>query len=161
MPSFDVVSEVDGHELTNAVNQANREIANRYDFKGSNAKVVQENADLCLEGQSEFQLDQIHDILVKKMARRGIDVNCMQRDKVEETNMRARQLVAIRQGIDREVATKIAKLVKGSKLKVQTAIQGNKLRIIGKKRDDLQKAITILKDADLGGLPLQFNNFRD
>lgn len=161
MPSFDVVSEVDGHELTNAVDQANREIANRYDFKGSNAKVVQENTDLYLEGQSEFQLDQVHDILVKKMVRRGVDVNCMRRDKVEETNMRARQFVAIRQGIDREVATKIVKLVKGSKLKVQTAIQGNKLRIIGKKRDDLQKAITILKDADLGGLPLQFNNFRD
>ncbi len=161
MPSFDVVSEVDGHELTNAVDQANREIANRYDFKGSDAKVVQENADLYLEGQSEFQLDQVYDILVKKMARRGIDINCMQRGKIEETNMRARQLVTIRQGIDRETATKMVKLVKASKLKVQTAIQGDKLRIIGKKRDDLQKAITILQDADLGGLPLQFNNFRD
>lgn len=161
MPSFDVVSEVDGHELTNAVDQANREIANRYDFKGSDAKVVQENADLYLEGQSEFQLDQVHDILVKKMARRGIDINCMRRGKIEETNMRARQLVTIRQGIDRETATKMVKLVKASKLKVQTAIQGDKLRIIGKKRDDLQKAITILQDADLGGLPLQFNNFRD
>lgn len=160
MPSFDTVSEVDAHELSNAVDQANREIANRYDFKGSDAKIVQEDANLHLDGQSEFQLDQIYDILAKKMARRGIDVSCMQRGKVEEANMRARQPVAIRQGIDRDTAAKIIKLVKSSKLKVQTAIQKEKLRITGKKRDDLQQVIAILKDADLG-LPLQFDNFRD
>ncbi len=160
MPSFDTVSEVDAHELSNAVDQANREIANRYDFKGSDAKVVQEDAHLRLDGQSEFQLDQIYDILVKKMARRGIDVSCMQRGKVEEANMRARQPIVIRQGIDRETATRMVKLIKGSKIKVQTAIQGEKLRVTGKKRDDLQKVIAILEDADLG-LPLQFDNFRD
>lgn len=160
MPSFDTVSEVDSHELTNALDQANREIANRYDFKGSDAKVVQEDANLRIEAQSEFQLDQIFDILTTKMSKRGIDVACLERGKVEEANMRARQAIAVRQGIDKEIAKKMVKLVKDSKLKVQTAIQGEKLRVTGKKRDDLQDIMAMLKDAKLG-IPLQFNNFRD
>ncbi len=160
MPSFDVVSEVSVHELTNAVDQTNREIANRYDFKGSNAKIIREDANLCIEGQSEFQLNQINDILLKKMAKRGIDVSCVQRGQVEEANMRAKQLITIRQGIDKETAKRMVRLVKDSKIKIQTAIQENKLRVIGKKRDDLQKVINILEDANVG-LPLQFNNFRD
>ena len=160
MPSFDTVSEVDAHELTNSVDQANREISNRYDFKGTDAKIVTENEHLRLEAQSEFQLDQINDILIQKMAKRGIDVNCMQRGKIEEANMRARQLITVRQGIDKETAKKMVKLIKDSKIKVQAAIQGEKLRVSGKKRDHLQDVIKMLEDAKLG-LPLQFINFRD
>ena len=160
MPSFDVVSEVDAHELTNAVDQANREIANRYDFKGTDAKVAQEETNLRLEGQSEFQLDQIYDILTKKMSKRGIDLGCMERGKIEEANMRAKQLITIRQGIDKDSAKKMVKLIKDSKIKVQAAIQGEKLRVTGKKRDDLQNVISMLEEAK-ADVPLQFNNFRD
>lgn len=160
MPSFDTVSEVDAHELTNAVDQANREISNRYDFKGSDAKVVMENDNLRIEAQSEFQLDQINDILIQKMAKRGIDVACMERGKIEEANMRAKQPILVRQGIDKEIAKKMVKLIKDSKIKVQAAIQGEKLRVTGKKRDHLQEVMSMLEEADLG-IPLQFNNFRD
>lgn len=160
MPSFDVVSEVDAHELTNAVDQANREIANRYDFKGSGAKVVLEEGNLRMEGQSEFQLDQIYDILAKKMSKRGIDLGCMERGKIEEANMRAKQQIAVHQGIGKEVAKKLVKQIKDSKIKVQAAIQGEKLRVIGKKRDDLQSVISMLDEAK-SDVPLQFNNFRD
>ena len=160
MPSFDTVSEVDAHELSNAIDQANREISNRYDFKGSDAKVKQEETNLRIEAQSEFQLDQVYDILITKMAKRGIDVMCLERGKVEEANMRARQPIIIRQGVDKDSARKMVKLIKDSKIKVQAAIQGEKLRITGKKRDDLQNVMSLLKEADLG-LPLQFNNFRD
>ncbi len=160
MPSFDTVSEVDSHELSNAIDQANREISNRYDFKGSDAKVTQEGENLRIEGESEFQLDQIYDILITKMAKRGIDVLCLERGKVEETNMRARQAILLKQGIDKETAKKMVKLIKDSKLKVQSSIQGEKLRVTGKKRDDLQNVMSMLKDAKLG-IPLQFNNFRD
>ena len=160
MPSFDTVSEVDMHELKNAIDQANREIANRYDFKGSDAKVVQEDNNLRIEGQSEFQLDQVFDILVTKMAKRGIDVLCLERAKIEEANMRAKQTIIIKQGLDKDTAKKMVKLIKDSKLKVQVAIQGEKLRVTGKKRDDLQNIMSLLKDAGLG-IALQFNNFRD
>ncbi len=160
MPSFDTVSEVDSHELSNAIDQANREISNRYDFKGSDAKVSQEGDSLRIEGESEFQLDQIYDILITKMAKRGIDVLCLERGKVEEANMRARQAILLKQGIDKETAKKMVKLIKDSKLKVQSAIQGEKLRVTGKKRDDLQAVMGMLKEAKLG-IPLQFDNFRD
>ncbi len=160
MPSFDTVSEVDTHELKNAVDQANREIANRYDFKGSDAKVVQEETALRIEGQSEFQLDQVFDILITKMAKRGIDVLCLERGKIEEANMRAKQAISLKQGIDKDSARKMVKLVKDSKIKVQTTIQGEKLRITGKKRDDLQKVMSLFQEAGLG-IALQFNNFRD
>lgn len=160
MPSFDAVSEVDTHELTNALDQANREISNRYDFRGSDAKVVQEDSALRLEAQSEFQIDQIYDILTQKMAKRRVDVGCLERGQVEEANLRARQVVAVRQGIDQAIAKKMVKIVKDSKVKVQTAIQGDKLRVSGKKRDDLQKVMSLLRDAKLG-IPVQFENFRD
>jgi len=160
MPSFDTVSEVDSHELANALDQANREIFNRYDFKGSGAKIVQDNGNLRIEAQSEFQLDQINDILMQKMAKRGIDVMCMERGKVEEANMRAKQPIIIRQGVDKDTTRKMVKLIKDSKIKVQAAIQGEKLRVTGKKRDDLQAVMSLLEGAELG-LPLQFNNFRD
>ncbi len=160
MPSFDAVSEVDAHELTNALDQANREISNRYDFRGSDAKVHQVDSALRIEAQSEFQIDQIYDILIQKMAKRGIDVGCLERGEVEEANMRARQVLAVRQGIDQATAKKVVKLIKDSKIKVQTAIQGDKVRVSGKKRDDLQKVMGMLRDAKLG-IPVQFDNFRD
>jgi len=160
MPSFDTVSEVDAHELGNAIDQASREISTRFDFKGSNAKVTQEEPNIRIEAKSEFQLDQVYDILITKMSKRGIDVMCLERGKMEEANMSARQQIILRQGIDRETAKKLVKLIKDSKIKVQAAIQGEKLRITGKKRDDLQNVMSLLKDSDLG-VPLQFNNFRD
>lgn len=160
MPSFDVVSEIDKHELTNAIDQTNREVGNRFDFKGSNAKVEEEEGGMLLEAQSEFQIRQIQDILHQKMAKRGIDVGSLEEKPVEEGNGRARMHVVVRQGIDTDSARKLVKLIKESKIKVQAAIQGDQVRITGKKRDDLQEVIAMLRAADVG-LPLQFSNFRD
>ena len=160
MPSFDTVSEVDAHELSNAIDQTDREISARFDFKGSNAKVTKEESGIRIEAKSEFQLDQVYDILITKMAKRGIDVMCLVRGKVDEANMCARQEIALRNGIDKDSAKKMVKLIKDSKMKVQVSIQGEKLRVTGKKRDDLQNVMSLLKDSDLG-IPLQFNNFRD
>ena len=160
MPSFDVVSEVDQHEVNNAADQSNREIGTRFDFKGSDAKVVIADGNLLLEAQSEFQIDQMRDILVGKLAKRGVDVGALKVDKVETTGTRARQKIEVRQGIDQDTARKLVKLIKESKLKVQASIQGEQLRITGKKRDDLQDAIALLKKSDVG-LPLQYQNFRD
>jgi uncharacterized protein YajQ (UPF0234 family) len=160
MPSFDVVSEVDMHEVSNAVDQTNREIANRYDFKGTDANILRENAVLTLHAQAAFQLKQMMDILAQRLAKRGVDVGCMEEGKVEETGKKAKQTVTIRHGIDTDLARKIVKIVKEAKLKVQAAIQGEKVRITGKSRDDLQQVIGLLRDAKLG-LPLQFENFRD
>ncbi len=160
MPSFDVVSEIDHHELTNAVDQANREIGNRFDFKGSDAKVEQVSDGLMLEAENDFQLDQIITILNQKLAKRGLDISSLEKQGVETSNMRARQKLLLKEGIDKELAKKIVKLVKESKMKVQASIQGDQVRITGKKRDDLQEAIALLKGAGLE-LPLQFTNFRD
>ena len=160
MPSFDVVSEVDKHELSNALDQANREIGTRYDFKGSNARIEQSGNALTLEAESEFQVKQMIPILKEKMSKRGIDVECLEFGDVVEMNKRARQPVTVREGLDKELARKMVKLVKDSKLKVQAAIQGEQLRVTGKKRDDLQQVMQILRSAGLG-IPLQFNNFRD
>jgi cyclic-di-GMP-binding protein len=160
MPSFDVVSKVDMHEVSNAVDQTNREIANRYDFKGTDANILRENAVLTLHAQAAFQLKQMMDILAQRLAKRGVDVGCMEEGKVEETGKKAKQTVTIRHGIDTDLARKIVKIVKEAKLKVQAAIQGEKVRITGKSRDDLQQVIGLLRDAKLG-LPLQFENFRD
>ncbi len=160
MPSFDVVSEVDHHELTNAIDQANREIGTRYDFKGSNARIEHSGNDLNLEAESEFQLKQMAPILKEKLSKRGIDVACLEFGDIVEMNKRARQAVRVREGLDRDVARKMVKLIKDSKLKVQAAIQGEQLRVNGKKRDDLQQVMQMLRDASLG-IPLQFNNFRD
>jgi len=160
MPSFDVVSEIDHHELRNALDQANREIGTRYDFKGSNARIEQSGNELSLEAESEFQIKQMTPILKEKMSKRGIDVDCLDFADIVEMNRRARQQVAVREGLDKDLARKMVKLIKDSKLKVQAAIQGDQLRINGKKRDDLQQVMQILRDAKLG-IPLQFNNFRD
>ena len=160
MPSFDVVSEVDKHELSNALDQANREIGTRYDFKGSNARIEQSGNLLNLEAESEFQVKQMIPILKQKLSKRGIDVECLEFGDVVEMNKRARQPVTVREGLDKELARKMVKLIKDSKLKVQAAVQGEQLRVTGKKRDDLQQVMQMLRSAGLG-IPLQFNNFRD
>jgi len=160
MPTFDVVSEVDQHEVRNAVDQASREIGARFDFKGSDAKVEIVEGHLQLEAPSEFQIDQMRDILTAKPTKRGVDVGALQINKVETTGTRARQKLEVRQGIDQDSARKLVKVIKESKMKVQASIQGEQVRITGKKRDDLQEAIALLKKSDLG-LPLQYQNFRD
>lgn len=160
MPSFDVVSEVNMQEVRNAVDQANREISTRFDFKGSDARVEQTEDKLTLHAGSEFQIDQVMDILLNKLAKRGVDIACLEKGKVEVAGARARQPVTLRQGIDAESAKKIVKLIKDSKVKVQASIQGEQVRVSGKKRDDLQETIALLRQAKLD-LPLQYTNFRD
>ncbi len=160
MPSFDVVSEVDMHEVSNAVDQANREVNNRFDFKGTDSNFEQQGAVVALHTQNDFQLKQMLDILKTKLGKRGVDVACLEEGKPEIALNHARQDVNIRQGLDTPLAKKIVKLIKDRKLKVQAAIQGEKIRVTGKKKDDLQQVIVMLKDTDFD-LPLQFINFRD
>ena len=160
MPSFDVVSEFDAHEATNAVDQANREVNTRFDFKGTGSKFVLEANVVNLTSQSDFQLQQMLDILRQKLGKRGIDVACMKEEEPEMSGTEARQKVILRQGIETPLARDLVKKIKASKIKVQSAIQGEKLRISGKKRDDLQSVIALLKDADVE-IPLQYENFRD
>ena len=160
MPSFDTVSEVNHHELSNAIDQANREIGTRYDFKGSDAKIEQVDNQLTLSAESDFQIKQMTPILKEKMSKRGIDVSCLEFSDVIEMNKRARQQVLVREGLDQDLARKIVRLIKDSKIKAQAAIQGDQVRVTGKKRDDLQQIMQLLREANLG-IPLQFNNFRD
>jgi len=160
MPSFDVVSEVDMHEVTNAVDQTNREITNRYDFKGSDAKVELSEAVLMLHAASDFQIKQIQPMLYQKFTKRGIDVGCLEESEIETSGQRVHQKITVRQGVDKELGRKLVKKVKDSKIKVQASIQGDQVRVNGKKRDDLQSVIALLKGEDFG-LPLQFKNFRD
>lgn len=160
MPSFDVVSEFDAHEAANAVDQANREVETRFDFKGSNSKFVLDGNVINLSSQSDFQLRQMLDVLRQKLAKRGIDLGCMDVQAPDLSGSQARQAVILRQGIDSDLARRLVKTIKASKIKVQAAIQGDKLRVSGKKRDDLQKTIAMLKQEDVG-LPLQYENFRD
>lgn len=160
MPSFDVVSDFDQHEVVNAVDQANREVNTRFDFKGTGSKYELDGQLITLSSQSDFQLNQMLDILRQKLTRRGIDIGCMKEDEPEITLNQAKQNVLLRKGIEMVLAKNLVKTIKGSKLKVQAAIQGDKLRVSGKKRDDLQSAISLLKDTDVD-LPLQYENFRD
>jgi uncharacterized protein YajQ (UPF0234 family) len=160
MPSFDVVSDFDAHEANNAVDQANREVNTRFDFKGTGSKFVLEDEVISLTSQSDFQLQQMLDILRQKLAKRGVDVGCLKEEEVEIAGSEARQKVIMRKGIDTPLARELVKKIKSSKIKVQSAIQGDKLRISGKKRDDLQAVISLLKDTDTD-LPLQYENFRD
>ena len=160
MSSFDVVSEVDLQEVRNAADQANREVGTRFDFKGSDAKLSLDGETVMLQAESEFQLEQMMDILQKKLARRSVDIGCLEIGKAETANNRARQAVTVRQGIDTDTARKMVKEIKASKIKVQAQIQGEQVRVSGKKRDDLQAVIALLKNVDFG-LPLQFINFRD
>jgi cyclic-di-GMP-binding protein len=160
MPSFDIVSEIDAHELANAVDQMNREISNRYDVKGADAKVEHKENALNIEAASEFQVQQMEDIIYTKLAKRNIDTRCLDKGKIEERGKRAYQTITVKQGIDKELGKKLTKLVKDSKLKVQAAIQGEQLRVTGKNRDDLQAAMALFRQSDIE-LPLQFTNFRD
>ena len=161
MPSFDVVSEVDSHELNNAVDQVNREVSNRFDFKGSDARVEHKEPLLTIFADDEFKVGQVRDILDTKLVKRGIDIGCLQTGEVKERGAgKAQQEITVRSGIDTTLAKTLVKKIKGAKIKVQTAIQGEQLRVSGKKRDDLQAAIALLKEEDVG-LPLQCVNFRD
>lgn len=160
MPSFDIVSEVDMHEVANAVDQANREVTNRFDFKGTGSRFEREDAVVILHSQSDFQLKQMLDILQDKLTRRGIDIACLEIGEPEVFGREARQRVTLRQGLDAPLARRIVKTVKDAKLKVQASIQGEQVRISGKKKDDLQSVIGLLKETDID-MPLQFVNFRD
>ena len=160
MPSFDVVSEFDAHEASNAIDQANREVSTRFDFKGTGSKYELQDQLITLTSQTDFQLGQMMDILRQKLAKRGIDVACMKEEEPEITGTEARQKVILRQGIDTPLAKDLVKQIKSSKIKVQTSIQGEKLRVSVKKRDDLQAVIALLKDSGTE-LPLQYENFRD
>jgi len=160
MPSFDVVSEIDTHEVTNAVDQANRELGQRFDFKDTGARFAREEWVVTLHAQVEFQLQQMLPILKQRLAKRGIDVACLEVKDPQSNLAAARQDVVLRHGVDQEVGRKIVRLIKDSRLKVQAALHGDKVRVTGKSRDDLQAAIQQLKASNLG-LPLQFNNFRD
>ena len=160
MPSFDIVSEIDAHELQNAIDQTRRELANRFDFKDSDAKVDYTPPTLILQSESAFQVKQINGILEAKLSRRGIDIRCLQAESIQESQHRATQHITVRQGLDKDQARRIVKQIKDTKLKVQSAIQGDRVRVSGKKRDDLQTVIASVKDSAFD-LPLQFVNFRD
>ena len=160
MPSFDVVSEVDKHELTNAVDTANRELGNRFDFKGSDARFELDDAVVTQFAPSDFQLKQMIDILRARLVTRGIDIRCLDVADPEVNIAEARQKITVKQGIEQKLAKKIVAALKDAKLKVEAQINGDKLRVTGKKRDDLQEAMALIKKGDFE-LPLQFENFRD
>ena len=161
MPSFDIVSEVDKQEVKNAVEQTNKEVSSRFDFKGSDARVEQADYVLTLYADDEFKLDQMKDILEGKLVKRGIDIRCLELGKVDKvTGNKVKQAATVKVGIESELAKKIVKLIKDSKLKVQASIQGEAVRVSGAKKDLLQEAIALVRKGD-HGLPLQFQNFRD
>lgn len=161
MPSFDIVSEVDMHEINNAIDQSNREVGTRFDFKGVAAKFsLASDTEIHVAAESDFQVHQMVDILRGKFVKRGVDAKSLQEGDITITGQQALMPIKVQQGIESDLARKIVKMVKETKIKVQTAIQGEKLRVNGKKRDELQQVIAFLKEADLE-VPLQFNNFRD
>jgi len=160
MPSFDAVSELNAHEVSNAVDQANRELTQRFDFKDTGARFELKEFTVTLHAQVDFQLKQMLEILKVRLAKRGVDLVCLE-VKDPLTNLAAaRQEIVLRHGIDQENGKKIARLLKDSKLKVQASVQGDKVRVTGKQRDELQAAMALLRGAKLE-VPLQFNNFRD
>lgn len=161
MPSFDIVSEIDKPELTNAIHQANKELSTRFDFKGSDARVENTDAMLTVFADSEFQVKQAVDVLCLKLSKRGVDLACLDGQPIEEIGgNKARQRILLKEGIDADLGRKLVKLIKDKKLKVQAQMQGQQLRVTGKNRDDLQAVIATIKEFD-AELPLQFNNFRD
>ena len=162
MPSFDIVSRTEMPEVDNAIQGAMREIGTRYDFKGSSCSIERTDAVIQIKADDELKLKQVQELLRGYMAKRKVDVGALDFQKAEAAfGNSMRQNVAIRQGIERELAQKIVKFLKGSKLKVQVAIQGEELRVTGKKRDDLQSAMAMVKDGKLSDQPLQYVNFRD
>jgi cyclic-di-GMP-binding protein len=160
MPSFDIVSELNAHEVANAIDQAGREIATRFDFKGTNAKFELKDFVVTLSAPADFQLKQMMEILKLKLSKRAVDIACMKVDEPVVTGQTAKQVVTLRQGIDTELGKKIQRLIKDSKLKLQAAIQDKQVRVSGKSKDELQSAIALVRGGKLE-LPLQFTNFRD
>lgn len=161
MPSFDIVSEVDKQEVRNAVEQSNKEVTNRFDFKGSDARIEQSDYALTIYADDEFKLSQVIDIMSTKLVKRGVDLKCLDYGKLEKvTGNKVKQLVTIKVGIESDLAKRIVKLVKDSKLKVQASIQGDAVRISGAKKDLLQETIALVRKTDWG-FPLQYQNFRD
>ncbi len=161
MPSFDIVSEVNQVEVHNAVDQTNKEVSTRFDFKGSDARVELADKVLTVFADDEFKLDQVQQILTAKLAKRGVDIRCLDQGKIEKiTGNKVKQTVTVKVGIETELAKKVQRLIKDSKIKVQASIQGDTVRVSGTKRDDLQAAIALVKKS-ITDFPLQFNNFRD
>ncbi|MDB4529052.1 YajQ family cyclic di-GMP-binding protein [Pseudomonadales bacterium] len=160
MPSFDAVSEVDLHEASNAVDQANRVITNRFDFKGVDARYEREDRSVHMIAEAEFQIQQMLDILQNALHKCGIDINCIDAGDIVQTGKQCKQTLVLRHGIDTETCKKIVKLIKAEKFKVQAQIQSEQVRVTGKKRDDLQAVMAFLKQQDVN-IPLQFGNFRD
>ena len=161
MPSFDIVSEADMVEVHNALDQANKEIANRFDFKGSDARIEQKERELTAFADDEFKLGQVRDVLLSKCAKRNVDVRFLDYgDPQKIGGDKMKQLVTIRHGVSGDLAKKIVRLVKDSKIKVQASIQGDTVRVSGAKRDDLQSVIALLKK-EITDVPLAYKNFRD
>ncbi len=161
MPSFDVVSEADMIEVKNAVEQSNKEITTRFDFKGSSAKVEQKDTELTAFADADFQLQQVRDVLTNKLSKRKVDVRFLDMGKIEKIGGdKVKQVIKVKNGIETEDAKKIVKVIKESKMKVQASIQGESVRVTGAKRDDLQAAMAMLRK-DVPDMPLEFNNFRD
>jgi len=160
MPSFDIISEFDNHEVKNAIDQANKEVTTRFDFKGTNSTFELTEDKLVMVSESTFQLQQMFSVVCSKLSRRGIDVGCMEVGDAKGSGKMMRQEITLKQGLDSLFAKKIVKLIKDKKLKVQAAIQGDKVRVTGKNRDDLQEVIQMLRNEKLE-MPLQYDNFRD
>ena len=161
MPSFDIVSEVDKQEVRNAVDQVNKEVSTRFDFKGSDARIEQAEYVLTVYADTEFQLDQVHDSLTQKLAKRGVDVKCLDIGNVEKVSgNKVKRNVTVKTGVETELAKKIVKCIKDSKLKVQASIQGDTVRVSGAKRDVLQDTIALVRKS-IADFPLQYQNFRD
>ena len=160
MPSFDIKSELNAHEVTNGVDQANRVIENRFDFKGTGARFDLSEGKVTLSSQEEFQLHQMLPILKESLAKRGVDLKSLKIESIEVSTGSAKQEILLKEGIDQEIAKKITQMIKSSIVKVQASVQGDSIRVNGKKRDDLQQVIEMLKEASFD-LPLQFENFRD
>jgi len=161
MPSFDVVSEVNQVELRNALEQTNKEVSNRFDFKGSDARVEHADKNLTLFADDDFKLGQIYDVLIARLAKRGVDIRCLQRGKVETiSGDKVKQVITVKVGIDQELGKKIQKLIKDAKLKLQASIQGDAVRVSGAKKDELQQAIALVRKT-VTDFPIQVGNFRD
>jgi uncharacterized protein YajQ (UPF0234 family) len=161
MPSFDVVSKVDWHEVDNALQQARKELAQRYDFKGSNTELELKDEVFVLESADDYKVGAAYEVLLGKLAKRSVPLGALEKGEIQPAaGGRARQEIKVRSGVDTETAKRIVKAIKGTKMKVQGAIQSDSVRVSGKKRDDLQEIIALLKEEDFG-LPLQFENFRD
>ncbi len=160
MPSFDIVSEVDKHEVKNAIDQANREVGTRYDFKGVDASFECSDLTVALCAQADIQIKLMLDILQQKLFKRGVDIACLECSDIIMSGMQAKMEVKLREGIEITLAKRIVKMIKNQKIKVQAAIQNEQVRVTGKKRDDLQSVMAMLKTADID-MPLQYKNFRD